>query len=210
MALWLALGSAALSESSNRDVSDRQQKIIEAMRQYQVGKAQQGQKAISTYLDTITPEKRIAEKNAATGELAQGLRQSVDATKAYETPQNFAGKVSEAYKNRATADTAATSDRISRAMQQLAVIGTPQEQQLSQGIRFGRAATDVDAANSAIRGVTPAYMGAISRVRPNPWDSFFSQALGGASNAYAGGRGGRPISPGVRGSREPSDWNLGP
>lgn len=197
-ALWLALGSAAVSESSNRDVADRQKKIIEAMRQYQVGKATQGRKAISDYLDTVTPEARIAGKNAATSELEQGLKQSVDATKSYETPSNFSGKVSDSYKTRLASDTAATGDRISRAMKQLAIIGTPAEQQQSQGIRFGRAATDVDAANSAIRGVSPAYMGAISRVRPNPWDSFFAQGLSGASNAYAGGRK-TPASPGNQG-----------
>jgi hypothetical protein len=190
----LALGSAAASESSNRDVADRQKRIIEAMRQYQVGKATQGRKAISDYLDTITPEARIAGKNAATSELEQGLNQSVDAVKSYETPSNFSGKVSDSYKNRLTSDTAATADRIGRAMKQLAVIGTPAEQQQSQGIRFGRAATDVDAANSAIRGVSPAYMGAISRVRPNPWDSFFAQGLGGASNAFAGGGRRRPTT----------------
>lgn len=192
----LAFGGAAISERSNRDVADRQKRIIEAMRQFQTGKAGQGQKAISDYLDTITPEKRIAEKNAATSELEQGLRQSVDATKAYETPSNFSGKVSDSYKTRLDSDTAATADRIGRAMKQLAVIGTPAEQQMSQGIRFGRAATDVDAANSAIHGVTPAYSGAISRVRPNPWDSFFSQALSGAGNAYAGRR--APMNLGVR------------
>lgn len=191
----LAAGGAAVSEYSNRDVANRQKKIIDAMRQYQTGKAAQGQKAISDYLDTITPEKRLAEKTAATNELEQGLKQSVGATQSYETPQNFSGKVSESYKTRAASDTAATADRIGRAMKQLAIIGTPAEQQLSQGIRFGRAGTDVDAANSAIRGVMPAYEGAISRVRPNPWDSFFSQALGGASNAYAGGaRRRRPVS----------------
>lgn len=192
----LALGGAAVGEYSNRDVANRQKKIIDAMRQFQVGKAQQGQRAISDYLDTITPEKRIAEKNAATSELEQGLRQSVGATQAYETPQNFAGKLSESYKTRAAEGSAATAERIGRAMKQLAVIGTPQEQQQTQGIRFGRAATDVDAANSAIRGVTPAYEGAISRVRPNPWDSFFAQALGGASNAYAGRRAPRRPAPG--------------
>lgn len=199
----LALGSAAASESSNRDVADRQKRIIDAMRQYQVGKATQGRKAISDYLDTVTPEARIAGKNAATSELEQGLKQSVDSVKSYETPGNFSGKVSDSYKNRLTSDTAATADRIGRAMKQLAVIGTPAEQQQSQGIRFGRAATDVDAANSAIRGVSPSYMGAISRVRPNPWDSFFSQALGGASNAFAGGGRRKPVTLGYN---PQNDW----
>src|SRR5207302_5677652 len=135
----LALGSAAVSEKSNRDVANRQKAIADAMQQYQIGKATQGQKAISDYLDTITPEKRIAEKQAATGELERGLKESVGATQAYETPSNFSGKVSDSYKTRVASNTAETADRIGRAMKQLAVIGTPAEQQLSQGIRFGRA-----------------------------------------------------------------------
>lgn len=210
-AMALALGSAAVSEMSNRDVASRQKRIIDAMQQYQVGKAGKGREGITKYLDTITPQARVAEKNAATAELEKGLGESVAATKAYETPSNFSGKVSDQYTNRVASNAAANTDKIGRIMKQLAVIGTPQEQQLSQGIRFGRAATDVDAANSAIRGVTPAYMGAISRVRPNSWDSFFSQALSGASNAYAGGRrrSAMKVAP-LNPNDEPSGWSAGP
>lgn len=202
-AILLALGSAAVKARSDYDVNKRQKQIIDAMQQYQTGKAAKGREDITKYLDTVTPEARVAEKNAATAELERGQAQSVAATKAYETPSNFSGKVSDQYTNRVASQSALNADRIGRIMKQLSVIGTPAEQQLSQGIRFGRAATDVDAANSAIRGVTPAYMGSISRVRPSIWEDFFSQGLAGASNAYAGERrqppAKKPVNPGDQG-----------
>lgn len=184
----LSIGGAAIASKSANDVASRQRQIIEAMRAYQVGKAQTGQDAIKKYLATLTPEARDADKTDATATLQQGLQRSVDATKSYQLPQNFSGKVSDAYTNRVAQDTSSNNDRISRAMQQLAVIGTPQEQQLRNSLRFAKAGTDVDAANSAIRDVTPAFTGAAGRVVPNPWDTFFSQALVGAGQA-AGDRG---------------------
>ena len=193
----LAIGGSLIEQASNRDVSDRQKKIIEAMRQYQTGKALQGEAAISKYLPTIAPDALAKERAASTDELAQGLKKSVDTTRAYETPQNFAGKVSESYKQRAASDTASVNDRISRAIQQLSVIGSPENQQQQIATRFGRTAGDVDSANTAIRNVVPAYEGAIGRVRPNYWDTFFSQALKGSGQAAASRGAARPnVNPG--------------
>lgn len=197
-AILLALGSAAVKARSDYSVNKRQKQIADAMEQYQVGKAAKGREDLTKYLDTITPEARVAEKNAITAELERGQAESVAATKAYETPNNFSGKVSDQYAKRVASGSAMNADRIGRIMKQLSVIGTPVEQQLAQGIRFGRAATDVDAANTAIRGVTPAYMGSISRVRPSIWEDFFSQGLSGASNAVAGGRK-KSVNPGDEG-----------
>src|SRR3972149_6195359 len=157
----LIAGSALLERKNQRDVEGRQKRIIDAMQQYQTGKAKQGQKSIEDFLQTITPERRAAESADTRQELQRGLEQSVGATQAYEKPDNFSGKVSDAYSARRAEGDAATKERVRKAMEQLAVIGSPAEQGLRQQFRFGRAAGDVDAANAAIRNVTPAYEGAI-------------------------------------------------
>lgn len=212
--LYLA-GSAVVADQSRRDVEKRQKKIADSMEQFQAGKAKQGQAAIEKFLNESTPQARATEDQSVKAELQRGLADSVGTAQSYQKPENFSGKVSESYATRRDANQVALKDRLARAMDQLATIGTPQERSLREQFRFGHAGADVDATNSAIRNVGPAYEGAISRVRPNPFDTFFSQALLGAGTSGAGKRAppdegtlyGPSSSPGYRRSGR---FNFGP
>ena len=184
--LLIAAG-AGVSAHSQRETEKKRKRIIDAMQEFQTGKAQQGQKAIGEFLDKSAPEARAAETSAIRDELSSGLRESVDAAHALETPDNFAGQVSESYATRKASNEATTKARLERAMQQLAVIGSPAERGLRENIRFGRAGSSVDAANSAINAVRPAYVGSAERVRPSEFETFLSQVLGGVGMGMASG-----------------------
>jgi len=178
-------GSALVQNQSDRDVEKRQKRIIDAMQEFQTGKARKGEAAIEKFLVESTPQARAAENQDVRSELQRGLGESVGVAQAFEKPDNFSGRVTEGYAGRSASNQAAVKERIRRAMEQLAIIGSPSERGLREQFRFGHAGGDVDAANSAIRNVVPAYHGAISQVRPNAFDTFAAQALMGAGLASA-------------------------
>jgi hypothetical protein len=80
--------------------------------------------------------------------------------------------------------------RTKKAIEQLGLMGAPGEQGIASGIRFGRAAGDVDAGNAAIANVGAGYMRDISNVRPNPWLSMAGDIGMGVGGGMLGGAGG--------------------
>lgn len=185
--LVLAGASAAVSSETQRELEGRRRAIAQRMEDYQVGKAKEGQKSIEKFIEAINPARRAAESSDIRGELQQGLDQSVGAAASLSKPDNFAGKVSENYTGRRAMNDATTSERLRRAMQQLAIIGTPAERNLRTGFSLSDAAGGVDASNAAIQSSGRAYNRAFESQRPDQFLNFVSQALGGASRASAGG-----------------------
>lgn len=182
----LVAAGAGVGMNADKRAQQRQKRLIDAMEQFQTKKARGSGESIDKFLDTISPTSRAAESSQARGELQGELESSVGAAQAFENPQPIAGRVGSAYTERVASNEAAVKAKLERAMKELAIIGAPKEQSLRQGIRFGRAAGDVDAANSSIRNVGGAYEGAISRVRPSYGETFLSQLLMGLGTAGTG------------------------
>jgi hypothetical protein len=153
------------------------------MENFQTGKAQEGQRSIERFIEAINPARRAVESSDIRGELQQGLEKSAGAASALSNQDNFAGKVSENYTGRRAANDATTAERLRRAMQQLAIIGTPAERGLRTGLALGDASGGVASANSSIGRSGRVYPQAANAQRPDPFLSFVSQALGGASRS---------------------------
>jgi hypothetical protein len=181
----LAGASAVASQRANTDLEERRRAIAQQMEDYQRGKAVKGEDAIQRFIDAVNPARRAADSSDIRAELQQGLEKSVGAAQALAKPDNFEGKVSENYLTRRASNDATTAERLRRAMQQLAIIGTPAERNLRTGFALSDSASDVDSANAAINASTPAYTRAINSLRPDRGLSLASQALGGASMAYS-------------------------
>lgn len=160
------VATAVYNDRVSKHFADRQKLIASQMGEYQTGKAKEGQASIEDFIKAIAPERRAADASDVTDELGAGLRQSVGAAQAFEKPDNFAGKVTDNYTNRVASNAAAVKDRLAKAMQQLAVIGSPAERNLRTQFRFGDTASAVDAANSAIGSSGRAFQGSIANQRP--------------------------------------------
>jgi hypothetical protein len=187
-AIALALGSALVGEAGNQDLEQRRRKIAKRMDEFQGEKARQGQQSIEKFIAQIDPARRAAESSDIRGELQRGLESSVGASAALSKPDNFAGKVTENYTGRRASNEATTKERLRRAMEQLAVIGTPAERNMRTGFALSDATSGVGAANSSIASTGRAYTRAADSLRPDPFLSFVSQALGGVSRAGSGVR----------------------
>lgn len=181
----LAGASAVANLASQKELDERRRKILDRMEEFQTGKARQSERSIDDFINAIDPARRAVQNADIRSELQQGLDKSVGAAQALAKPDNFEGRVTDNYTTRRAANDATTTERLKRAMAQLAVIGTPAERSLTTGFALGDAASGVDAANSAIRRTTSAYNTALNGQRPDAFLTFASDALGGMSRASA-------------------------
>jgi hypothetical protein len=183
----LPVAAAGASYAAQRDVEARQKRIIDQMNAFQTEKAKKGEASVEKFLQKITPEQRAVDSAQVRDELSQGLDKSVGAAAAFEKPDNFAGKVSQGYRDRLASNEGSVKARLEKAMKELAIIGTPAESNLRTQFRFGDAASDVDATNAAINRSTPIYHQAIANQRPHQFLTLLSQVMSGAGSANAGG-----------------------
>lgn len=186
------VGSAALQSRAAEKQAKRQQELADQMNSYRLMKAREGEAATTKFLDTEAPEQRAVEMSATQGALASNLEKSVGAQQAFETPQNFAGKVSEGYGQRVASNEAATSDRLKRSIQQLAAIGAPGQRDLTRSLRLGEAAGGVGSANSAAGNVSNSYLTGINNTGADPFLMLASQLAAGAGRGVALKKGGVP------------------
>ncbi len=179
--LPLILG-AVVSRAADREAEDRRQRLLDAMKAYQTNKAKDSEAAIETLISKQKPDARQAELDAITASRAASLGASVDAVKS-TNPAPIAGKLSPDYEKSQEQVAGTVAERTRRAIEQLSTMGAPGERDFKQGLRFGKAGTDVDAANTAIRNVGDAYMTDMNNVRASPG----LKLIGGALMAYGGG-----------------------
>lgn len=164
-------------------------KLLEAMRAYGRGQAALGQAATENLIAQQTPQARATELADVTAGRAKSLTDTVAAAQA-SNPAPIAGKLSQDYLHSQEAVANTVAERTRRAIAQLSAMGAPGEQALKSGIRFGRAAGEVDASNSAIGNVNNAFMGDIKNTVPNPG----LKLVGSGMMAYGAGKMGAPAT----------------
>jgi len=183
-AIAILLASMAAKYYANHEADQRAKQLQQAMEAYQRGRAQQNEAAINKLVDDQTPQKRAQDLAGTQASRDLSMQSTVDAARAASPVQAPAGTSASADYQKSSAAAADTvAARTKRAIEQLGVMGAPGEQALASGIRFGRAAGNVDAGNQAISNVGAGYMRDIDNVRPDPYLSL----LGDVGMAYGGG-----------------------
>ena len=205
-ALAIIAASAGAKYLGDRAVLKRQKSIRNSMEAYQRSKTAENEAAVERLLAKQTPDARGAELAQVTADNAKSMQDTVGAAQAFNQP-GIAGNVSHEYKAAQEAEAANIAERTRRAIEQLATMGAPSEQQNKFNIRFGRSAGKVDAANRASDYVGRAYMSDIEGVRPNAILDMASQVgMGVGTGMLAGGFGGGAKVP----SATPTDAGSAP
>lgn len=186
--LLVLAASALLKHQNDKRAIERQQSLRSAMEAYQRGKAKEIEAATEELIQKQTPQARADEAANITADRAQSLRDTVGAAQAFDAP-GIAGKLSADYRSTDETTAAKRAERTRRAIEQMATMGEPSEQQQRFGLRFGKAAGTVDASNRAIENVGRAYTGAMSRVQPDPAIDLISQIGMGVGAGMLGSAG---------------------
>lgn len=179
---------------ANKEAARRQNSLQQVMQNYQRSKAQENESAINQLVNQQTPAARKTELQNIDTSRQQSMGATVDAARAASPVTQPAGAVGGDYSNASQAAAMRVADRTKKAIEQLGTMGAPGEQAISSGVRFGRAAGNVDANNAAIGNVGSGYMRDINLVRPNQTLSLLGDiglavgggALGGMGGAAAG------------------------
>lgn len=166
-AIALMVAGAAIKHHNNQEAYNQQNRYRQALENYERQKSQQAMAATQTYIDQQTPQKRAEELHTLQDTRATSLGDSVNAASSAAQRPVLAGNVSADYGHAQDAAATRIDERTRRAIEQLSKMGAPGEQQLEQGIRFGRAAGKVDATNSSAANVGRGYSMDMGNVRPN-------------------------------------------
>lgn len=188
-ALLVLAASAFLKYQNDKQATSRQDSLRQAMEAYQRARAKDTEAATEELVQKQTPKERGTELANITADRTQSLKDTVGAAQAFDQPM-IAGKLSGDYRATEEANAGRIAERTRRAIEQLASIGAPAEQQQRFGLRFGKAAGTVDAANRAAENVGRGYTGAMSRVRPDPTLDLISQIGMGVGGGMLGGAAG--------------------
>jgi hypothetical protein len=205
LSLAIIAASAFLKYQANEDAAERREAFRRQMEAYQRTRSAESTAATERLLEKQTPAARSEEMTTIAADRERSLRDTVGAAQAFDAPQ-IAGKLPGDYTSTQEANANRIAERTRRAIAQLAAMGAPEEQQLQHGLRFGRAASAVDAANDASKNVTSGYVMDIEGVRPDPFLGMVSglgmavgQGMLGASGAGRADAAGTGIIPGTAG-----------
>lgn len=189
-ALLVIAASMFAKHMANQQAQNRSSSLQQAMETYQRTKAQQNEGAINQLVSQQTPDARAKELQDINASRSATMNQTVDQARAASPIQPVAGtNTSPDYQQAAAAAADRVSTRTANAIKNLSTMGAPGEQAISSGVRFGRAAGNVDAGNAAIGNVGAGYMRDINNVRPNPMLSM----LGDVGMAVGGGMAGSAL-----------------
>lgn len=198
-ALAAIAAGAGLKYVADRGASKRRESIRRSMESYQRLKARENEAAVEQLIAKQTPDARGAELAEVTAGREKSMGDSVGAAQAFDAP-GIAGNLPAEYKAAQEAEAGRIAERTRRAIEQLATMGAPSEQQQKFGIRFGRSAGTVDAANRAADYVGRSYMSDIENVRPNALMSILGDAgMSAGSSMLLAGAGKAPAAPSVVG-----------
>lgn len=168
ISLLVIAGSAALKYGANRHAEKRRSNIRSAMEAYQRTKARENEAVTQKLIEKQAPAVSGAELAQAASDREKSMRDTVGAAQAFDAPA-IGGKVSGDYRAAEEANAGRIAERTRLAIQRLATMAAPGDQQQKFALRFGRAAGEVDAGNRAIDSVGRGYLSDIDGVRPNPW-----------------------------------------
>lgn len=172
--LLVLLGSALVGHLNNEAAQKRVEALRRSMEAYQRTKAAEGEAATEQLIAKQTHEQRGTELAQVTADRTQSLKDTVGAAQASQAAP-IAGKLSSDYRATEERNATTVAERTRRAIQQLATMGAPSEQQQKFQLRFGKAAGDVDAANIASGNVGRSYLTGMNNVRPDPMTGLLSQ-----------------------------------
>ncbi|TAK84365.1 MAG: hypothetical protein EPO20_14860 [Betaproteobacteria bacterium] len=193
-AVALMIAGSLIKARADEKANKRKQAFADAIRQYQVGKTGEMQRATERLLEKQTPDARAAELAQLTAERAKSMDTGVGAAQAFDAPP-IAAKASSDYSAANEAAANRIAERTRRAIEQLAVMSAPGQQQLRHGLRFGAASGDVDAANAAIGNAARAGQTDISAVRANPWAHLAGDVMVGGGQGMLISGAGKPAAP---------------
>ncbi len=177
--LFTMLGGRALEAVGERKANNRRKQLNQEMTSYNLGKSRESTAALESYLKSLEPGARAVENTALKTDLGNSLKDSIGVTQAYETPTNFAGKVSPRYGTARARDEAAVSDRLARTVDQLSTLGVPAQRNFNDSVRLNTAAVDTNQANRAIGNMSGAYKQAMNLTTPPPIYHFAGEVLRG-------------------------------
>lgn len=208
-ALLVIAGGAGAKYFGQRQATQQQERIRQAMEAYQRSKAAESTAATENLVSQQTPAKRAEELAALTADRTQSLQKTVNAAQATEAAP-LAGKMSGDYTAAQERVAGTVAERTRRAIEQLAAMGAPGEQHLKSSMRFGRAAGTVDAANRASDYVGGAFMNDIGNVRPNPFLQMGGDVAMAVGAGGFGGSGAAASTPSSAGNAEWGSMDAGP
>lgn len=192
ISLLIIAGSAFLQYQANQDAQDRQESMRRAMEAYQRSRSAETEAATNELLTKQTPKARGQEMQDLTADRAQSIRDTVGAAQAFDAAP-VAGKRSADYEATAAREADTRSAKLKRAIEQISTMGAPGEQEQKFGLRLGRAAGTVDAANRASANVRQGYLNDINGVRPDPGLMLASQIGMGVGTGMAMRGAGAPV-----------------
>lgn len=216
--LLILLAAMAAKRINDSQAEKRQRQMLDAMKAYGLDQSRKSQGAIEGVLAQQTPDKRSAEMADSVALRASSMNDTVNAAKKSDVIALNAKPNADYQKSQVSAaDTVAERSR--KAIADLSVMNAPGDVSLNTGIRFGRAAGTVEAANRAIGRFGRATMSDINGVHPNPWVDMMAQAGmaygsqgmmsgagGGAAATTSGPAGSGGYDEYANGTRSPGRW----
>lgn len=173
-AIALIAASQLLNYQNNKDAQKRRESFRRSMEAFQRSKAEESRAASEQLLQKQTPEQRGDELAQATAQRGESMRDTVGAAQAFDAPAT-AGERGADFAATSEREAQARAEKLRRAIEQLSTMQAPGEQQNAFGLRFGRAAARVDAANRASARVGAGYERDIAGVQPDPLIGMVSQ-----------------------------------
>ncbi|HZQ71693.1 MAG TPA: hypothetical protein VFB08_02155 [Burkholderiales bacterium] len=203
--LAIIAGSMLLNYMNNAEAQSRRNSLQQAMQAYQQSKARQNEQAINNLVSQQTPQKRADELNSITASRAASMQNTVDQVRSAAPISTTAGtNTSPDYQKAEAAAADRVSQRVTSQIKNLSVMGAPGEASIASGLRYGRAAGDVDAGNEAIQNVGRGFATDMENVRPDPFLSLVSR-IGMAAGTAMGG-GGIGAQPNIVSPANAADW----
>lgn len=177
--------SLALKASAAADADARRRAVVDAMTAYQSDIAKKEDANAQKYIDDSSPEARAARMAEAEASVKAGYQKSVGAAQGFQGVGDPAGNLSSQY----TAAKAASADSISKRnaalIESLSQMRAPGVAGLAEGVRFGRAASDLAALNSSSGAAGRAGMTDLGNVQESPWLNLGGDVASGVGQGLA-------------------------
>lgn len=181
--LGFMFGGDLISAYADRQAARRRQEMLNLSHQYGLNQAAKSRASIDEYLARFSPEARERETADLRSEVAANLEKGMGVVQPFSAPQDFAGKVSEDYTRAKANATGAAQARVKKAMENLAVMGTPAVRAVADRPALNDASADVALANQAAARARAHYAGTMETVRPDAFTNFIGQVLRGVGQA---------------------------
>lgn len=180
----MAAGTA-MQHKANEDALAGQSKLVSQEQLARSAKAREGTGVTERLIASMEPEARAAQDANIRSQLEGQIGRSLDTARSYETPDPFAGKVSQDYVGARTAGQQTVNDRLRRAFEQMKTLGVPGQRGLEDKFRFSQAASDIGGLQGDSAGLGRAYGAARSLEQPDPFLNLAGQLTQGVGMGYA-------------------------